>query len=621
MKARRWWMSLPLLLGMVVVCRLPAGAAEKAELARNQAVEARMRKDLTFLSSDECEGRGPTTKGIDKAAEYIVAEFKKLGLKPATKNGSYFQTFTIPGNRLQKPPLLAVSHDKDGKPQQLKEGRDFNAMGLSSSGSLKDVEAVFAGYGVVGSKNFEYDDFKGIKVAGKVAIILRDTPLPGDRKANIDGQRRRLHGSLTSKMTNAEKAGAVAVLFVNDYDTAKDGDDLTDFNFTATGRAPSTKLPVFHIHRTLLDEMLQKSVGKKLAELEKQIDKELKPASVELKGWKVSLDVSTKREDLPARNIIGVLEGSGPLAKETVVIGAHYDHLGYGGTSSLAGLKKMAIHHGADDNGSGTTSILELARRFAEMPDRKGRRLVFMTFSCEEMGLLGSEHYCKHPLLPLADTIAMVNLDMVGRLAPDAKTNKDKLQVHGTGTAKTFDKLITDINQKYDFQLQKVATGFGPSDHASFYKQKIPVFFFFTGDHKDYHRPSDTVEKINFPGMRRVVDLSQEVISYLATVPQRPEYVQIKNTPRVGGVSGPRLGFAPEYGDEGDGVLVGNVSEGMPAAKAGIKAGDRIVELGGKPIKDLEGYMIRMQDFKLGQTIEVGILRDKKKQTIKVKLE
>src|SRR5262249_39723377 len=155
-------------------------------------------------------------------------------------------------------------------------------------------------------------------------------------------------------------------------------------------------------------------------------------------------------------------------------------------------LKRMAIHHGADDNASGTTTLIELARRFGQTPDREGRRLVFIAFSGEELGLYGSVHYCKEPLYPLEETAAMLNLDMVGRLRPDADSGKDKLIVYGTGTAKTFDDLIETLNKKYDFKLQKVRTGTGPSDHASFYVKKVPVFFFFTGDHGDYHRPSDT---------------------------------------------------------------------------------------------------------------------------------
>ena len=359
--------------------------------------------------------------------------------------------------------------------------------------------------------------------------------------------------------------------------------------------------------------------GRSLAALERDVDRTVKPHSLELKGWTMSFSVKVQCDTLGLKNIIGVLEGKGPLADETVVVGAHYDHLGYGGTSSLAGLKKMAIHHGADDNGSGTTAIMELARRFGALPNRQGRRLVFMCFSGEEMGLLGSAHYCKHPIFPLDKTVAMVNLDMVGRLKKD-KTGAEALQVHGVGTSKGFEELIDRLNKNYGFKLRKVKGGFGPSDHSSFYAVKVPVFFFFTGDHADYHRPSDLAERINVPGMRKVTDLTEMLLAYLATVAERPKYIKIE-----GGGFGPRpaltLGIRPGDYSGDDGVLVGGVSAGRPAARAGIKEGDLIVQMGGKPIKTMSAYMVFMRGQKKGNTIDVTILRQGKKQTLKVKLD
>ena len=366
-------------------------------------------------------------------------------------------------------------------------------------------------------------------------------------------------------------------------------------------------------------------LGANLEDLERDIDRDLKPRSRRPTGWTASLSIDVKRsaDALSLRNVVGVLEGSGPLKDETIVIGAHYDHVGYGGMGSLASSKKMAIHHGADDNGSGSTSIMELARRFGAMKDRKGRRILFMTFSAEESGLIGSEAYCKNPLYPLDKTAAMINLDMVGRLVADKDTHKDKLTVYGTGTAKNFDALIESLNKKYDFQLRKVPSGMGPSDQMSFYEKKVPVYFFFTNDHADYHRPSDTSDKINVSGMRRIVGLTQDLAPYLTTS-DRPEYVKVAGGGGTGGPGGgPRLGILPDYGDPKEGVLVNGVSDGAPAARAGLKAGDRIVEIAGQPIKDLGGYMTVMKGQKPGSTIEVGVIRDKEKEKkiVKVKLD
>jgi hypothetical protein len=393
-----------------------------------------------------------------------------------------------------------------------------------------------------------------------------------------------------------------------------------DFNYTAFGASPS-RVPVMHVKRSVVDDLLRSSRDATLTQIEQDIDRDLKPRSGPLKGWTADLEVSVNRPKLDVKNVIGVLEGAGPLANETVIVGAHYDHLGFGGPFSLAkNQKEPKIHYGADDNASGTTVLLELARRFAAKKKQEGRRIVFMAFSGEESGLLGSEHYCKNPLYPLADTAAMVNLDMVGRLRPDAKTQKDNLIVYGTGTSKTFDGMIDGLNQKYEFQLKKVPGGTGPSDHASFYAKKIPVLFFFTGEHADYHRPTDTAEKLNLVGMRKIADLVENVVDQLRTVPERPDYIKVAATP-MGGPAGPRIGIRPDYGDAEEGVLLSGVVEDGPAAKAGLKGGDRIIEVGGKPARNLETYMVLMGRYKKGDEIELTIVRDKKKTAVKVKTE
>lgn len=595
------------------------GLAQLAGVRGEDAAESRMRRDISFLASEACEGRGVSTQGINKAADYIAREFKSAGLKPAGADGSYFQPFSMTGTSTLESPNLLVLHGPQGQTIELQIDRDFRPMGLAGSGKLSHIPVVFAGYGITAPEN-GYDDYHDAKVAGKLVIVLRKTPRADNPQAF--GTQAAKHAALVTKMVYAGLQKPVGVLFVNDHDTAKNGDPLMDFNYTAsTGSAGY--LPAVHVKRQIVDSLMRSSLGTPLREIEQDIDRDLKPHSAELTGWTADLEVSVKRNKIPVKNIVGVLEGSGPLAKETVVIGAHYDHLGYGGTSSLAKDKKPAIHPGADDNGSGTTTLIELARRFGADKQRQGRRLVFIAFSGEESGLLGSEHYCKHPIFPLADTVAMVNMDMVGRLRTDKKQfDKDELIVYGTGTAKTFDPLIETLNKKHDFKLKKVPGGLGPSDHASFYMQKIPVFFFFTGDHPDYHRPSDTADKINIHGMSRIADLVTEVVRELAAAPDRPQYVKVggggSGSP---GFTGPRIGIRPSYGDTDPGVLLSGVAEGGPADKAGLKAGDRIVEVGGKPVKDLETYMVLINRHKKGEPLELGVQRDGKKLTIKVQPE
>ncbi len=595
----------------------PLGAAEIIPDLRSPAAsEARLKKDIFTLASDKMEGRGVTTKGNALAADYIAAEFKKAGLTPAGPDGSYFQPFGINGTALEKPARL-VLYGPQGQQVVLKQGVHFEPMGLSSAGRLVAAPVVFAGYGIT-AKDPDLDEYAGLDAANKVVVVLRDTPR-ADNKFAVGANWRRRHGSFTEKMKNADAHKASAILFVNDRDTAADGDDLLTFGYTAPFPTPY-KLPALHVRRAVAEKLL----GTSLESLERDIDRDLKPRSQPIADWTVSLEVDVTRGPgaIPAKNVVGVLEGSGKLADETVVLGAHYDHVGYGGPYSLATLKKMVLHPGADDNGSGTTAILELARRLAQEPKQGDRRrLVFMTFSGEELGLFGSDYYCKHPLFPLDKTAAMINLDMVGRLAKDPKTNKDRLTVYGTGSATTFDALLDALNKKYDFQIKKIPSGIGPSDQMTFYLKKVPVFFLFTNDHPDYHRPGDTPDKINVPGMRRVIDLTEEMAAHLASVPERPEYLLVKGPAMAGGPSGPRLGIRPDYGDAGDGVLLGGVNEGEAAAKAGLKEGDRLVEIGGKSVKSLENYMVLMRGYKKGDTLDVTILRAGVKQTVKVKLD
>jgi hypothetical protein len=610
-KLRSLWASLG-----VLVAAAAALGAEATTAARNLESEVRIKNDIFFLASPECEGRGPLTGGIDRAADFIAAEFKKVGLKPVGADGSWFQPFTIPGNKLEGPAVL-VLRGPAGQTVELRQGVHFQPFGMAGPGKLT-APVAFVGYGITG-KESGYNDYQGLDVAGKVVIALRDTPraTATEKEVVFEGSRRRQLASFTEKLANAERHKVAAILFVNDAETARTGDDLLDFNYTALART-SNKLPAFHIRRAVLETMLLRS-GAELSALEREIDRDLKPRSRILEGWTANLELKTKRDRVGLKNVVGVLEGAGPLAKETVVVGAHYDHLGFGSGSSLANLKKMTIHHGADDNASGTTGLLELARRFGAMQNRQGRRLVFIAFSGEELGLFGSDHYVKSPIYPLADTASMFNLDMIGRLRPDNETKKDKLLIEGAGSAKTFNELLDTLNRKFDFKMVKKASGAGPSDHASFYAKKVPVLFFWTDYHADYHRPSDTADKINIAGLRKVVDLGEDVVMHMATVEKRPEFVEVKGGSSTAG-RGPRLGIAPADDAKGDGAVIAEVEPGAPADKAGLKKGDRIVTFAGKPIKDFKALVVELGNQQSGTTVEVVIQRDGKPITVKVEL-
>jgi Zn-dependent M28 family amino/carboxypeptidase len=342
----------------------------------------------------------------------------------------------------------------------------------------------------------------------------------------------------------------------------------------------------------------------------------------------VTFSVNLVKKSVDAYNVVGVLRGTDPVLKnEAIVIGAHYDHLGHGGAGSLD-VNSHEIHHGADDNASGTAAIIELARMFAAKHDNK-RTLIFVAFSGEEEGLFGSSWYVDHPVFPLDKTVAMVNLDMVGRL-------KDKkLTIGGMGTASEWKPLIEKINKELlepldssllpndfrfqPFELQLSDDGFGPSDHSSFYGKKVPVLFFFTGTHNDYHKPTDTADKINYSGERNITDMIRNVVEKVDGNPVRPTYAVAKTTMQ-GGRSGFNisLGTIPNYADSDTGLLLDGVRDGSPAAKAGVKAGDRVVKLAGHDVRNVMDYTYVLGEMKPDQEYEIVVVRGTETLTMKI---
>ncbi len=586
----------------------------------DDGTESRLRADLTFLTSDECEGRGAATQGIFRAAEYIETRFKDLGLKPGGTDGSYRQSFRMQAGKAQPGPESYLR--LTGLLQQqveLAADRHFRPLGFSASKTAQGP-LVFVGYGI-NHPDSKYNDYEGLAVEGKVVILLRRTP-PVDREGKVfggDPQTQNSLASLTSKVITAASMKAQAVLIVNDMETAAAGDELAPFDDTSY-ESPPADIPCLQITRDWADRLLQASRGQTLADVERQIHRTAQPLSFDLPGWSVEVRADVVRRFAEVANIIAVREGRGPLAHEYIVVGAHYDHLGRGerGSTERDPTKRNEIHRGADDNGSGTVTVLELARRFAADADYQGRSLVFMAFAGEEQGLLGSRHWCRHPTVPLPQVVAMLNFDMVGRLRPDKDSQRGKLEIGGVGTAKEFNPLLDELNHKYGFSLAKTQSGFGPSDHESFNEKKIPVLFFFTGLHPEYHKPADTVATINFDGMRQIVGFGDELIQRLATM-TRPVFVQTSRPASPGRVAVPRIGIMPgNYGDSDQGVLVSGVSDGGPAAKAGLKEGDVIVEIAGKPVKNMTAYMAIMGLQKKGTPVEMVV--DRKGERVKLQV-
>jgi S1-C subfamily serine protease len=630
--------------------------------------QARLLKDLTYLTSDECEGRGVGTKGIDLAADHIAREFAKAGLKPGGDRGTYFQNFQVSAAaRVERTPTLVLTGPL-GQTITLEADHNFTIQRPSGSGKA-DAPIVFAGYGLSSAK-VGYDDYAGLDVAGKVVVVLRRSPRLGNSYADPFGATDRTVDAFElrddAKALNAEAHKAAAVLLVNASDVLAtdgrpaggrggrggfggfgapgNGDTLTPSpragnrggGDTITPRVSGAEvagIPVVQVKRALVDDMLR-AAGEELTEVEKDIDATLKPHSRALTGWTCHIEAAVKQTRVPVKNVIGVLEGSGPHKDETVVIGAHYDHVGYGngvggfgGGSTFGGIGAFGspvvrdaakmVHHGADDNASGTVSVIELARRFAAHPERRGRRLVFIAFTAEESGLIGSQYYARHPVFPLEKTVAMTNFDMIGRL------QDDRLEVTGVGTAKGLEALIDRLAAKHKFKLTKVQTGFGPSDHQSFTLHGVPALEFFTGFHEQYHMPSDRVETINVPGLARVVDLVTDVVTEFGTREQRLEYVKVTTPyPRTTALWSltSSFGVVPHATDHKGGILVDLVFDNTPAARAGLKKGDRIVAVGGQAAGDLQTYLRAVRTLPVGEKVEVFAVRGDRPQKFVVEL-
>lgn len=592
-----------LLAAGAVACALSAWAIPPKPVAITETLIA---PHLQFLAGDACQGRRTGEKGNEIAARYIADQFKRVGLTPigtskqrdpaAKMNGSgYFQPFTFVAGSVRGK-ANALEATLGGRTQRYRLGADFEPSGASGTGTANG-EVVFVGYG---SKTNARDDYEGIAAQGKIVLAL---------SAAEDPQRRaRLRGfDVMRKVQAARDAGAAALVVALSTDAQKP-------TFDPNGRVTDSGLPVLIIRRSVAADWL-KAAGKQIAELEKALAEA--PQSFAT-GINASVSAEVAKREEPTANIIGLLPGSDPeLAKQYVVIGGHMDHLGLGGSGSLNAGGQPAIHYGADDNASGTAGVLALAEYFASQPTRPKRSLVFMAFSGEELGLLGSVHYTKSPIVPLEDTVAMLNMDMIGRSADN------KLSVIGVGSSPAWNGILDEANKTASFQLTRTDSGFGGSDHQSFYRARVPVLFFFTGTHPDYHRPSDTFDKINMWDETRIVQMVAAIAERVGNDPGRPAYAEVQSSRQS--VGGPRrlaasLGIMPEYSGDAVGVPVGGLRSGGPAEKAGIKVGDVVVRLAGKSVRNIEEYMAALAERKPGEKVDVTVKRGAAEHTLTLTL-
>lgn len=447
---------------------------------------AELSRHVRYLASEELMGRAVGTPGIDLARNYIGRQFAQYGLLPGGDDGTYFQAVeAVTGVKLKDGSEVAVADAR------LAPNREWTPLGFSASAKVAG-EMVFAGYGVTDAK-YGYDDYAGVDVKGKIVVVLRYEPPPkNDRSPFQRHPRYSRHAALRAKADNARDHGAAGIILV-DLNSAEEGEK----ELISLGRTFSRSdygLVAAQVSRRALDRALAET-GLLLQARKEKIDRDERPASIPL-GLKVSLDIHLERITAKADNVIGILPGSDAHAKgEHIIIGAHYDHIGLGRFGTPDASAEGRIHYGADDNASGTAVLLWLAEELVRQPRRLPVSIAFVAFTGEELGLYGSQQYVTRPPLPLPSAKAMINLDMVGRL------RNNRLMVAGADTAREFREILSQA--EFDLSLE-VSPGVGRSDHVSFYNRNVPTLHLYTGGHEDYHRPTDTWEKLNVEGMEKV---------------------------------------------------------------------------------------------------------------------
>ncbi|HSM87210.1 MAG TPA: M28 family peptidase [Candidatus Limnocylindrales bacterium] len=588
--------------GMLIY--LPAASQGEKAPAESQ----RYLNDIKALTTPAMEGRGDGTKGLIRAEKMIVRRYKDLGLEPAGENG-YLQPFSvITDARLKGANHLKVQ-EKSGR-TDLKLNQDFVPFSFSASGTATG-QVVFAGYGATAGE-FGYDDYAGIDVKDKIVLLLRYEPAGFAAKSGNQGPTQ--HSQLITKAINARNHGAKAVVLVNGKLNPGEQDALTRFG-SSSGPLDSGILLV-QIKNTEADQWLQ-AAGKSLAQVQEQINTTGKPESFALpESLHVSLAVNVEHTHATVNNVLAYLPGR---TDEYVILGAHYDHLGRGNFDSLAPSLIGQIHPGADDNASGTAGVLELARELAPMKGRLRRGILFANFAGEELGLLGSAAWVNAPTKPLDKAIAMLNMDMIGRI------RDNKIYIGGVGTGSTLKDILEKAQPNPAFKIEYSPGGYSSSDHTSFVSKKIPVLFFFSGLHSDYHKPSDTWDKINAGAAVHLLAMVEKATEELDAAPERPVFKVVAEDKPVGGGGGggygAYFGSIPDFGQVENGVKFSDVKPGSPAAKAGLKGGDVLVQFGNMPIKNLYDFTDALRRGKPGDVVEVTVLRDGKPMKAKVTLE
>lgn len=560
-------------------------------LAQSQNVnKENLIQTIKVLASDTLEGRKAGSPGDVKATNFIINKYKEIGINI---NDSLLQKFEI------------ITDVKTGDYNKLiinnKEfvfNQDFKPLFFSASGTFKST-ACFAGYGFdINEDSLTWNDYENINPKNKWVVIFRADP-------EMDKADSRFipYSSERSKVITAKDKGAGGVIFITGK-TIEEKDILMDDYFDKI--AKDAGIPVLNITRAVADYIF-KPLGKSCDELEKYLNDNRKPTSFDI-NFEINATTDLKQVKATTNNIIACIPGNDPLLKnEYIIIGAHYDHLGFGGPNSGSRMPDtIAVHYGADDNASGVSAVMELARLFNNSKSNK-RSLLFIAFAGEEMGLLGSKYFVNNPVVPLSNIKTVINIDMIGRM------NNNKIEIGGTGTSSVFDSIINKCSKTFNHEITRTTDGYGPSDHASFYSESIPVLFFTTGAHTDYHTPMDTWDKIKIDEMADITKLIYNLTNELCNFSGKYDFKQVgsKKETRYGRRLKVTFGIIPDVANtEVNGLSVIGVRKDGPAEKAGIRAKDIITAINGEKISNIYEYMHRLNTLKPGSTVNVEIQRN-----------
>jgi aminopeptidase YwaD len=548
---------------------------------------------LRYLASDELKGRGNGSEELERAAEYIAGHFRKVGLLPAGEGGTYFQEFEVTlGQGLGS--SNQITFQFKGGPVQLTPGKDYIPL---TSGSQNQVEGplVFVGYGIT-APELDYDDYGDLDIKGQVVVAFEHEPQEKVEGSVFAGNELTPYATALYKIMNARSRGASALILLPDSFNHPEG----------VSRFPEgPQVAHLGIHTVRLTEewgeRLLGESGHDPDEIIGLINGQLTPQSVALEYSGV-VDLNVIKVRRTVRNVLGFIPGQ---TEKVVILGAHYDHLGLGYNGSLHPDLKGQVHNGADDNASGTAGLLQLAQEFSERSPRHG--LLFSAFAGEELGLLGSRYYAEHPTLPFEETMAMLNMDMIGRSDGD-------ILIGGVGTAVEFKPLLDKIQGTSSLEFSYSDSSQGSSDHLSFASKKIPVLFFFSGLHRDYHRPSDDWERINVDTTREIIEVVHRTVDELATFQEPLEFVEVLRQPTRGRGAGrrtrPRFGSMMDVTWSLEGVRFERVVGDSPASRAGLKDGDVLMVFGGLQIQKLQDFTTALRDKAAGDEVEVVVLRE-----------